>query len=636
MADSEAVPVQSTNADASSQPTQEIPATLSDPKPQSTKGSRSSLTTKVKKDGTKSNSSSRIDLASTKFTSNLSKSKDKVGSKSRNGSTNKLASSRSTSMNKLAPKSKSGSKASKLDLSVDATSTEPEPSQPTSAVDHIAEATYIPLAKEEEESVERPDTLRMAKSITDLLALDGLEPEDVVDDVESDEPIHNGGEDGEADPEYEPSSAKVLQDIMNSPVPTNTLPIDAVTFTHADPSADPEDMFGGTLSLGPSALSQSALDDDEFENTQEEDMIPPSTPTIYAEKNEDADDSDDGDDMNQEPDPADLQDRDELIEGIREALETREKLRHVNFGLQAKLAEYFRRKRAEEVRETDKSGTDQEQRYNQCVTSISDLTEKRETHSIAHAKTVTDLSARLSTLKTESDSKSTEFTSYKRRIAKESENSRTGQPIPFKAIDSIEILESRKDAEVSAVQLEHIRLKNRLKRCELALKQREELADGLHLIDFEQLKIENQAYNEKIEERNEELLKLRKKITTVVQILTHVREKLQFVQTENEVLKKQMLAIDAQVSDGRDALPAAKRKRDSLKAAGLDLKTRNGLLGSKDLLRDHESKVDATEKISFKLEMLKSHHESLRAEQQKLKRDIAKTQILQQAVKAPA
>ena len=40
---------------------------------------------------------------------------------------------------------------------------------------------------------------------------------------------------------------------------------------------------------------------------------------------------------------------------------------------------------------------------------------------------------------------------------------------------------------------------------------------GLHLIDFEQLKIENQTLNEKIEERNEELLKLRKKTTTTVQ-----------------------------------------------------------------------------------------------------------------------
>jgi hypothetical protein len=55
-------------------------------------------------------------------------------------------------------------------------------------------------------------------------------------------------------------------------------------------------------------------------------------------------------------------------------------------------------------------------------------------------------------------------------------------------------------------------------RLEQVVKQKEELADGLHLIDFEQLKIENQALNEKIEERNEELLKLKRKITTTAQV----------------------------------------------------------------------------------------------------------------------
>ena len=43
---------------------------------------------------------------------------------------------------------------------------------------------------------------------------------------------------------------------------------------------------------------------------------------------------------------------------------------------------------------------------------------------------------------------------------------------------------------------------------------------------FEQLKIENQTLNEKIEERNEELHKLKKKITCTVVILSHTREKL--------------------------------------------------------------------------------------------------------------
>jgi hypothetical protein len=73
-------------------------------------------------------------------------------------------------------------------------------------------------------------------------------------------------------------------------------------------------------------------------------------------------------------------------------------------------------------------------------------------------------------------------------------------------------------------------LRNRLANKEKILRKKEQLADGLHLIDFEQLKIENQTLNEKIEERNEELNKFRKKITSTVVQLSHTREKLQFVQ----------------------------------------------------------------------------------------------------------
>ena len=50
------------------------------------------------------------------------------------------------------------------------------------------------------------------------------------------------------------------------------------------------------------------------------------------------------------------------------------------------------------------------------------------------------------------------------------------------------------------------------------------------MIDFEQLKITNVDLNEKIEERNEDIMKLKKKVTATVQVLTHVKEKLQFLQ----------------------------------------------------------------------------------------------------------
>lgn len=57
-----------------------------------------------------------------------------------------------------------------------------------------------------------------------------------------------------------------------------------------------------------------------------------------------------------------------------------------------------------------------------------------------------------------------------------------------------------------------------MKKLEGLIRSREQLAEGLHLIDFEQLKIENQSLSEKIEERNEELLKLRRKNTNMVQV----------------------------------------------------------------------------------------------------------------------
>ena len=70
-------------------------------------------------------------------------------------------------------------------------------------------------------------------------------------------------------------------------------------------------------------------------------------------------------------------------------------------------------------------------------------------------------------------------------------------------VDQYFINESRKEEEVMKVRLENIKLKNKLKKKEQQLKSKEELAEGLHMIDFQQLKIENQTYNEKIEERNE-------------------------------------------------------------------------------------------------------------------------------------
>ncbi len=114
------------------------------------------------------------------------------------------------------------------------------------------------------------------------------------------------------------------------------------------------------------------------------------------------------------------------------------------------------------------------------------------------------------------------------------------------------------------------------------------MSSELHMIDFEQLKIENQSLNEKIEERNEELLKLRKKTTSTVQVLTHLKEKLQFIQAENQVLKAELTGLEADLGHHRDAVTKVKFQRDQLRQENAKLKA-----SRVDVLFPHRSRPTA-------------------------------------------
>nr|XP_008123235.1 PREDICTED: coiled-coil domain-containing protein 113-like [Anolis carolinensis] len=79
---------------------------------------------------------------------------------------------------------------------------------------------------------------------------------------------------------------------------------------------------------------------------------------------------------------------------------------------------------------------------------------------------------------------------------------------------------------------EKIRLKNdalkvQKKKMQLQLKQKEELGEALHEVDFQQLKIENAQFLEKIDERNQELLQLKMMVASTLQVLNFHRKKLQ-------------------------------------------------------------------------------------------------------------
>jgi hypothetical protein len=64
-------------------------------------------------------------------------------------------------------------------------------------------------------------------------------------------------------------------------------------------------------------------------------------------------------------------------------------------------------------------------------------------------------------------------------------------------------------AEIEKLRLKNATIKAQSTKLHNQLKQKEEMGEVLHAIDFDQLKIENAQYLSKIEERNAELLKLK-------------------------------------------------------------------------------------------------------------------------------
>eukprot|EP00033_Pygsuia_biforma_P000369 GCRY01000443.1.p1 GENE.GCRY01000443.1~~GCRY01000443.1.p1 ORF type:complete len:350 (+),score=79.34 GCRY01000443.1:182-1231(+) len=312
----------------------------------------------------------------------------------------------------------------------------------------------------------------------------------------------------------------------------------------------------------------------------------------------------------------DILDRSKLIEMIKNAREEREKLNSHNSHLQGKLHEHFtrRNKNGEEAVETDKGLVDQQQRYYALLAQIEDFRLALADLQRNSDKQAMDLKLKLDEKDEKARNLRESFAGFKMEVALDAQNSRTGKKIPKNDIEVFQQKEAIKDGEVDKVRLKNIQLRSHHKKLENTVSQKEELADGLHLIDFEQLKIENQTHNEKIEERNEELLKLRKKTTATVQILTHVKEKLQFLQAENLEYKRELAVLEDELAEMRDTLSYTKQTRDSLRNANAKLQQQSGLVGNNTLLSDFEEKDALLQAKRKELDALQKLHARLTAQ----------------------
>ncbi|KAM9294947.1 cilia- and flagella-associated protein 184 [Morus bassanus] len=300
-----------------------------------------------------------------------------------------------------------------------------------------------------------------------------------------------------------------------------------------------------------------------------------------------------------------------LLEQLGGLAGERERLRQASARLQLRLRRLLRRRRAAEAAEAAEAGG--AEAYGQRLLRLRELRELREREAAAGRERAAARRRRGEERQARARAEWAAFQARKKAVAVCSLGRRPGGggEAAAAAVGRIQAGEGEKEQRVREARVENIKLKHEIQNLETSLKARGELVEGQHLMDFEHMKKENQKHSKRIDSLSDEILKLKKKVSNAVHILSQFREKLQFVKAENRGRKAELMDIETTLAQKRDVLAKTKQARDRLRRNNLKLQQKRGLLGNEILLRDFEEKVDTVELLSQRLETLKRHHAGL-------------------------
>lgn len=245
----------------------------------------------------------------------------------------------------------------------------------------------------------------------------------------------------------------------------------------------------------------------------------------------------------------------ELETAIHQALQELKKQISINRKLQSKLAAKWELTGIK-IYSTEDNNNDgiNEIKYHNALALIHQIRKELETVKNKYDKAADELNTKLEEKVANCDKIRKAFHDLKQEISNKASYETTMKKIPQKALDELEAEETSVNNTYQQLRLDVIKTRIAIDKNQRGIREQEQLAEGLHLIDFEKLKIENQSLNEKLEERNEEIFKLQKKNSVNVQILSHLKQKLGFEMREAREL------IDAYTEKSelsRQAVPQA-------------------------------------------------------------------------------
>lgn len=263
----------------------------------------------------------------------------------------------------------------------------------------------------------------------------------------------------------------------------------------------------------------------------------------------------------------------------------------------------FRKKEGRDERNYYKESNINESTYADSLTSAANLHNELNTHK---KKLLADLEKYNQSIEIQEERKREVYKilmNYKEELLSNAEY-RKGTKIPRNQIEKW--LEREKDfeEEIRKLRIENIKNTLELNRLNKELKKMEEYFEGLHLIDFEQLKIENNTLTEKIEDRNEEIHKLKNKINSNVQILAHLQEKYSYVNKEYKSKKHDEDKLRDKLIGKKDKLNEVKKNNEKNTFKKLQSRQKIDQVNSSNLKKYYAQTNSNIELLSTKIDQV--------------------------------
>ncbi|KPJ02743.1 Coiled-coil domain-containing protein 96 [Papilio xuthus] len=286
--------------------------------------------------------------------------------------------------------------------------------------------------------------------------------------------------------------------------------------------------------------------------------------------------------------------RDEYLHSHRELTHDYQQLKMKNNLLHRRFADYYKKRKLEHVLKPLENSADLEEKYQQKLFTYAELKDKEE-------KEIHDIKSKIQAVENQfkhnlenAEQKCDELIQLERSTGAGLIYSKTGKPMGDKTIERFLTLQRHKAEQAAQLCLRYIRVRNAVAELEGVIRKLETLGPGLHVAHFEQMYIDKQNYMNKIEEREDELIKNRTKCTEHNQILAHIREKMHHTDEVIDFTEGDLGDADLEFLKARERLGHAKGERDKLRWSLESERMKAGLLTRRDLLRDFQ---DATDEV---------------------------------------